>query len=694
MVKLFDELAGQGLASGQAEPDARPALPALLTFLAAAAIGFAALVLFDLDRLDSHRQQEAQIVSEKLIKLKGKLVAVLDQRLFLAPGLEALIRNQPGISQHEFQHVASMLLAGKTGIRAILLARDNVVSHAFPGEAGRTAMGTSLLTSPEQAAAVREAVTRKTTVLAGPFTLVQGGAALAARQPIFPSGPTGDYWGMASIIIEADNLFDEAGFRIASDREGIRVAVRGKDGKGAGGGMVWGDPTLFQEHPIGLDMDVPGGSWRLAAVPLQGWSPDYPNRLMLWSLGSGLIVGLAALAAFLSVFAKRLLTQAQGRADVKRELTESEERFRRLAEAAWEGLVIHDRQHIYDFNTRLVEMTGYSPEEIRRMSLFDLIAPADRDRLGGLESGQHEFKLKCKSGEAIVVESRSADLFFRGRVLHVASLRDITQTKEAERALVTARDAAEMANRVKSEFLANMSHELRTPLNAVIGFSEIMEQELLGPIGTPRYKTYVRDIQVSAHHLLDIINDILDISRVEAGTMGLFETSFNPGIIARSSLRLLEARATKNKCKLKLDLPEETLPNVLGDERRLKQVLLNLLSNAVKFTGEGGVVSLRLRLVEGEGMLFEVADTGIGMSQEDIKKALTPFVQIDSGMNRRQEGTGLGLPLAKNMIEMHGSQLIVESQPGKGTRVAFVLPLWRISPPQTPPPSPEIPLKS
>jgi PAS domain S-box-containing protein len=684
MVKLFDNMAEPSSAARAHELAPQRALPALLTAALIFLSGLGGMAYLDQVNLTRHQEAEAASVRAKLRLLQNRLETSLGQRLFLSHGLEALARSQPDISTADFEHVARIMLVGQTGVRGLMLAHNNTVGHIFPQESNRTSMGINLLNRPDQADAIREAVSKRKTILAGPFTLVQGGHAIATRTPIFipATGVQTDYWGLVSVIIEVDSIFDEAGFRQASDRENIRVAAKGRDGKGSMGGMVWGEPTIFDEMPVTADMEVPGGKWRLAAIPHAGWSEDYPERQSFWGIGLGGLLASSLLSAIAVLAFHRFRGQFQGREAVKKELTESEERFRRLAEAAWEGLVIHDWAHIYDFNTRLVEMTGYAPEEIRRMSLLDLVVPQDREKLQRPNSdagaGQHEISLRCKSGRNLIAETRGADLFFRGQVLHVTSLRDITQTKEAEKALVMARDAAQMANRVKSEFLANMSHELRTPLNAILGFADIMEQELLGPLGAPRYKGYAHDIQVSANHLLAIINDILDISRVEAGTMDLYETRFEPTGVAHSCLRLLDARAAKNKCELILDLPEDPLPQILADERRMKQILLNLLSNAVKFTPEGGSITLRLRLMADGGLLFAVQDTGIGMSTEDMQKALTPFMQVDSGMNRKQEGTGLGLPLAKNMIEMHGASMSLESEPQKGTTVSFTLPPNRV----------------
>jgi signal transduction histidine kinase len=245
--------------------------------------------------------------------------------------------------------------------------------------------------------------------------------------------------------------------------------------------------------------------------------------------------------------------------------------------------------------------------------------------------------------------------------------------------LYRAKDAAEVASRAKSAFLANMSHELRTPLNAIIGFSEMLELETFGALGHPRYRGYARDIGDSGRHLLSVINDVLDISRVEFGALGLAEESVDLAALIAASLRLVEPKARDVGLRLELDLPRG-LPMITADARRLRQVLLNILSNAIKFTPAGGHVLVSAR-VTGNGITVAVEDSGIGIAPEDIAKVLRPFGQIDSRLARRYEGTGLGLPLAKAMTESHGGTLEIESTSGHGTTVLIALPAWRIRAP-------------
>jgi signal transduction histidine kinase len=269
-----------------------------------------------------------------------------------------------------------------------------------------------------------------------------------------------------------------------------------------------------------------------------------------------------------------------------------------------------------------------------------------------------------------------------GAVLWDGVILDATRIARREQQLRADKDQAELANRGKSEFIATMSHELRTPLNAIIGFSEVMQQELHGPLGSPMYGDYCRDILESGRHLLSIINDVLDISKVEAGKLRLHEDDVELPLVVAAVLRLMRERAEAGGVTLSSELADG-LPLLRADERLLKQILSNLLSNAVKFTPKGGTATVQSR-VESDCVVIAVKDTGIGMAPDQIPRAMERFGQVDNSLSRKFEGTGLGLPLVKAFVELHGGTFELQSEPAAGTTAIVRFPASRIIVPKKP----------
>ena len=256
---------------------------------------------------------------------------------------------------------------------------------------------------------------------------------------------------------------------------------------------------------------------------------------------------------------------------------------------------------------------------------------------------------------------------------------NITEQKRTEQALHAAKEQAEAANRTKSEFLANMSHELRTPLNAILGFSEIMRAEMFGPMGARRYLDYAQDIYQSGSLLLELINDILDLSKIEAGRVELHDEIINIGDLVDGALRFTQERAAVNGITIVQEV-DPKLPLLRADRRLLTQILLNLLSNATKFTPSGGRISISAAVGDTGDLAVRVADTGIGIAPADIVRVLEAFGQVESALSRKHGGTGLGLPLAKGLAELHGGRLDIVSDVGKGTTVTVSLPAKRLQP--------------
>jgi signal transduction histidine kinase len=263
--------------------------------------------------------------------------------------------------------------------------------------------------------------------------------------------------------------------------------------------------------------------------------------------------------------------------------------------------------------------------------------------------------------------------------------RDITEKDLAQRALHEAKSSAEAANLAKSQFLANMSHELRTPLNAILGFSEVLEKGIAGPLQS-RQTEYVGLIRQSGGHLLHVINEILDLARIDAGKLELHEEVLDPRRLVDNCLALVKDPAASGRLRLSVEI-EEDMPRLIADRTRLMEIVLNLLSNAIKFTEPGGSINIAVRRTADGGVRFAVRDTGTGMTAAEIEIALELFGQVDAGLARRHEGTGLGLPLARKLTELHGGSLTAESEKGRGTTITVTLPPARIVPAVQPPPA-------
>lgn len=281
-----------------------------------------------------------------------------------------------------------------------------------------------------------------------------------------------------------------------------------------------------------------------------------------------------------------------------------------------------------------------------------------------------------------IEERKRAEAALESHLAHVEHAKMAIERQSEELAnlaeeLTEARDLAQSANRTKSEFLATMSHELRTPLNAIIGFSEMIIKEVFGPVNNEKYREYIDDIHVSGNHLLALINDILDLSKVESGQDDLYEEKINIADTVQSIVRLVTGRAEQHGVSLRLDI-QDNPASLYADERKLKQILVNLLTNSIKFTDPGGEITLKVSSCRNQGYMFQIIDTGIGIAKEDIPKALSQFGQIDSALNRKYEGTGLGLPLTKSLAELHGGSLELESELGVGTSVTVSFPPARI----------------
>jgi signal transduction histidine kinase len=316
-------------------------------------------------------------------------------------------------------------------------------------------------------------------------------------------------------------------------------------------------------------------------------------------------------------------------------------------------------------------MTDRSPPpapDLTRAQLFVRIARLERHIAREVHARREAEDL---------LEAKSFALYAANQSLLEINANLERSVRERTRALQAAHDEALAANQAKSQFLANMSHELRTPLNAIIGFSEVMRLEIIGPVGNSQYRDYVVNIHDSSEHLLGLINDILDVAKIEAGRTELYEEVFDVAEIIAEVVRLLGDKACRAGVTVGSAV-QPGLPQIRADKSKLRQILLNLLSNAIKFTPNIGRITVSARRSGSGGLAFSVKDTGIGIPTDQLEHVMEAFVQLGNVLTRTHHGSGLGLPLCKALIEMHDGFMVVESEEGNGTCVTVSLPGQRV----------------
>ena len=521
------------------------------------------------------------------------------------------------------------------------------------------------------------------------------------------SGPSGELVGL--VLSAVDIHYLEEFFRAISLRNGGSVAVFRRDGTMLARyphieTMVGG--KLAEQSPFYERVEEGGGTYRspgyvdgipriVSVHPLH----DFPlivtvtmaedAVLASWRRQS-LFIALGTLCTVIgfALLFRALVARSRSLERSEATLRESEARCRDFALTSSDWFWETDEKHRFTYLSDHIRAFGQDPQThiggTRTDLAGDIVSEPAKwwEHLAVLDRHEpfRDFVYKRKIGDDPErVISVSGNPFFdeTGPFLgYRGTARDITEKVLAERAVHEAKAAAEAANIAKSQFLANMSHELRTPLNAILGFSEVLENGIAGPLQS-RQAEYIGLIHQSGRHLLHLINEILDLARIDAGKLDLHEEVLDLRRLVDSVVALVNDRANAGLLKLTVDI-EENMPPLRADETRLTEILLNLLSNAIKFTEFGGRIGVSVRRTQDGGAELIVRDNGCGMTQAEIEIALERFGQVDGGLSRRHEGTGLGLPLARKLAELHGGSLRLDSEKGRGTTATLILPPSRV----------------
>ena len=424
----------------------------------------------------------------------------------------------------------------------------------------------------------------------------------------------------------------------------------------------------------------------LAVVGAFGLVPPAPS--LPFSASAFALIGTAAATAYGAALVVMIQIVHQ---NSEHAIYAGEERYRLLAENANDMITRHDdKGRVVFASPAAQQLLGEPVQKVLGDGLFERVHVADRPAyltaLSRCQTGNEaiavEFRVRragaSETARYTWVEMRCRPMQPEGAAKRerpgiVAITRDISDRKAQETELLRARDEAEGASRAKTQFLASMSHELRTPLNAIIGFSEILDRELFGALGEERYRDYARLIHDSGEHLLNVVNDILDMSKIEAGKFKIVKEPFGVASLVNSCCDIMRHTAEQKSLSLEVDVAPG-IPELAADKRACKQMLLNVIANAIKFTEPGGWVRVSAR-TEGGNVMFTVADNGIGIADEDLPRLGNPFVQADSAYDRSHEGAGLGLSVVKGLVRLHGGTIALKSKLGEGTTATIVLPL-------------------
>lgn len=429
------------------------------------------------------------------------------------------------------------------------------------------------------------------------------------------------------------------------------------------------------QHGLEAEVHRPNASW------LALWWRHNGARFLL------LAAALVALFGLAGLLAQRLANILRQHRKIQAVLASREQQLRAVFDIVPDAFLVHDRGRVIFANPGAVRtFRADSLEKLIGWSLFEALAGSDRriaeerTRLiqeDGVVPEPARMAARRLDGTSMTIRVQGRPIEFNGRRAVLSVVYDITDQAQIEAELMQAKAVAEAASKAKSEFLGHMSHELRTPLNSIIGFAELLEREHLGPLGAPKYVEYARDIIESGRHLLALINDVLDWSRAESGRLQPNDEEIDIGKMAQTCLRAISETAGSRGVAI-ANMLDDSAPVLLADPKMIRQVMLNLLSNAVKFTPSGGKVRIEGGRLQGGHWECRITDTGIGIAGGDLRRIFEPFVQADGSHQRSYEGTGLGLPLSRRLMELHGGRLWLESEPGKGTVAHLEFPAARV----------------
>jgi PAS domain S-box-containing protein len=625
----------------------------LITFMLACGLALAAFFAERVNN-ESHVTASHDAVQSELGLLRAKLEGDLLGDIQLVRGLTGVILLDPELDQHKFEQAVRPLFIGDTRLHNIDWAPDMVIRLMYPLAGNEKAIGLDFRKTPAQLKTAEQAFSTRRIVLAGPLTLAQGGEGLVASMPVFKQGANGrdNFLGLVSAVLDMETLYRQSG--LLADNLPIEIAIRGRDASGPEGQVFFGRPAIFDDAPVLADIPLPSGSWQMAAVPRGGWVPKAENAW--WLRLTFLLVALLVLGPFFALGrAIRIANDARTEAESeKARVIESEQKFRGLFELSPVGITLNDYAtgQFIEFNDALLNPTGHTRDEFFALSYRDL-TPKDytareQEQLASMEHtgryGPYEKEHIRKDGSRYPVLLNGIKLIDQsGRAVIWSIIEDI------------------------------MSHELRTPLNAILGFSQLFRMDDTLSAET---KEHAGEIERAGQHLLALVNDLIDLARIESGKLEVSLLPVSMLSVLAASLRMVAPIARKQGIGLIADIPQDAdtaigkvgaadTVLVRADYVRLRQIVINLLSNAIKYNRPGGTVRLTCA-IRNQRVRVDVVDTGPGIPDELKPRIFSAFDRLGAE-GGSIEGTGIGLVITRRIVEAMGGEIGFESTEGEGS---------------------------
>ncbi|WP_424928611.1 ATP-binding protein [Amaricoccus tamworthensis] len=654
-------------------------LPFISSLIALVVIGVVA-VAFERQVTASHAQKLRIEVLNQANQLRSRLETQISRNILAAQGLVAVIGFRPDITQEEFSLLGDSIVINNRQIRNLAGAPDLVNTMVHPLEGNEAALGLNYREKEDQNGSVFLAMRTGSIVLAGPVNLVQGGQGFIGRLPVYTHREGGgrEFWGIVSTVIDTQALYRDAGLTHPDLQ--IDVALKGVDGRPALGQLFFGDADLLNRDPVHVDVVLPYGTWKLYATPKGGWEAQPIN----WKV-RGMFALTVLMVAGPILGATVLLDARQSYHNRIREAESERESLATRLELALKasGVGIWDAdlksgKTIWDEQARRIYGHMDGPGITTAADFANVVHPEDYPAVKAEvdraieEHRKLNLEYRLKLGNEIRHVRTTASMIWRDgdAVRMVGVIWDVTDDIRRQDELAERTTQAEAATVAKSQFLATMSHEIRTPMSGILGMLDLLSEEDLGELQHSR----VTIAQESAQNLMAILNDILDFSKIEADGIELEPESTDVWQLAHNTTDLMTASAGQKGLGLSCTISDSVPQWLEIDPIRYRQIMSNLVNNAIKFTTTGRVeVFLECEDLGGDmrRLVCRVMDTGMGIPADEIETVFGKFYQTDSSASRKSGGTGLGLAISRQLTEMMGGKISVESRPGEGSTFTF-----------------------